>query len=175
MNRLVLALLLCSAGASQAAPPAYKIGKTVSLGLPDRWDDLLFDAASDHVLIAHGTHTDVVDGKSGAVLGRLEGLQGAHGEAVARSGTIFADSGKTGTLTAFDSVTMKMLRTVQVSVGADAVIQEPAHDLVVVLDGKAESATLVDAAGKHDPVVVPLGGAPEYKPDSVKLLFLDPA
>ena len=74
--------------------------KTIPLGAPDRWDYVSFDAASNRVFVAASPTTRTSSMRTpGAVLGKLAGLNGAHGQAVAADGTIWADSGKTAQLT----------------------------------------------------------------------------
>ena len=145
----------------RAATPAYRVTRTVSLGMPDRWDYVTFDAASRRVLIAHGNHTDVVDAVSGRVLGKLDGLHGAHGQ-IAVGGRIFADSGETAAITIFDTHAMRAIRSGPAGADADGVIYEPKHRLVVVLDGDAGAATLIDSATGTVRATVALGGSPEF-------------
>ena len=65
---------------AQAADPVYHVTKTVALGAPDRWDYVVFDAGSGRAYVAHGDKITVVDGKSGAILGQIEGMPGGtHG------------------------------------------------------------------------------------------------
>ncbi len=163
MKHTVLAASLALlASSALAAPPPYTISKAVALGAPDKWDYVVFDGATGRVLVAHATQIDVVDGTTGAVLGKLPGIKGAHGIAVAASGTIFADSGQTGTLTGFDGKTLAAGATVPAGGDADGMIYEPTHNLVAVMDGDPGTATLLDAAGKAPSVTVKLGGSPEF-------------
>jgi DNA-binding beta-propeller fold protein YncE len=156
-------LLAISAGAAWAAPPSYRVTRRVALGAPQGWDYLTFDPATGHVLVAHATQTDIVDQRSGRIVGRLAGLRGAHGQVVyPATGEIFADSGQTGTVTVFDPRTLAAVKTLPAGKDADGVVYEPAHHLVVVLDGDGDSATLIDAASKRVTATVKLGGDPEF-------------
>jgi DNA-binding beta-propeller fold protein YncE len=148
--------------AAQAATPPYTITKSIPLGAPDRWDYLSFDAASNRVMVAHADHTDIVDATTGAILGRLEGLKGAHGQTVAADHRIYADSGKSREITGFDAQTFQRLKTLAAGEDADAVIYEPTHQIVVVLNRYGQSATLVDTVADAIKSTVPLGGAPEF-------------
>src|ERR1700681_421376 len=62
-----------------AGPVTYRAVNTVFLGSPEEWDYVYFDAAAKRVFVAHGTEITVVDGDSGALLGRVQGISGAHG------------------------------------------------------------------------------------------------
>ncbi len=153
--------LACAAVPAYAAALSYTTTRTVPLGSPDRWDYVVYDPASKRVLVSHADHTDIVDADDGRILGRLDGLHGAHGQAVA-GGVIFADSGKTAQLTAFDARSFKPGRTIPAGIDADAVIADPADGVIAVMDGDGQTATLVDSATQSVKATVPLGGAPEF-------------
>ena len=84
--------------------PLYTVTKTVALGAPDRWDFVVFDPASHKVFVAYGDRVTVVDGRTGAILGNVEGLQGgAHGIAIVPgTGRGYTDDGRAGTAASFD-------------------------------------------------------------------------
>src|SRR6185503_13889475 len=133
----VLAGLLLSAAAPVAAQPAYHLTKTVPLGAPDRWDYVVFDAASRRVYVAHGDRVSVVDGRDGKVLGEVSGIPGGtHGIAVA-AGQGFTDDGKAGEVVAFDLKTLKTTKHIPAADDADGVIAEPVTGHVFVIDGDA--------------------------------------
>ncbi len=163
MRRLTpLAALLLASTAAQAAAPGYTLSRTVALGAPDRWDYVSYDAKTNRVFVAHSDHTDVVDATSGTVQGKLAGLAGAHGQAVASDGTIWADSGKTGQLTPFNSKTFAAGTPLPAGAGADAVVGDPAGTIIATMDGDGKTATLVDAATRTVKSTVALGGEPEF-------------
>ena len=175
MTRRPILLAAClSLAAPAPATASYAVSQTIPLGLPDRWDYVTFDPGSKHVLVAHGDHTDIVDVAGGRVLGKLEGLQGAHGQIVAPSGLIYADSGKTAELTAFDPASLNPIKTLAAGPDADGVVLEPVHNLVAVMDGDGEAVTLIDLATRSVRVTVPLGGSPEFAvADGTGLLYVN--
>jgi DNA-binding beta-propeller fold protein YncE len=163
MNLKAILLAACCSAATQAiAAPAYTITRSIPLGGPDKWDYVSYDAATKRVMVAHFDHTDIIDEASGKVVGKLAGLHGAHGQAVAADGTIYADSGKTKDITAFDPKSFKPGKTLPAALDADGVIYEPKNNFVVVLNGDAEMATLIDATKQKVKANVKLGGAPEF-------------
>ncbi len=144
-----------------AATPAYTLEATIPLGPPDRWDYVTYDAASHRVLIAHGTETTVVDANSHTVVGRLSPLDGAHGQVATPDGHVFADSGKSGTVTVFDGASFKPLRTVPAGQDADGMVYDAASQRVSVMNGDPGTATLLDPTTKTPATTVALGGSPE--------------
>jgi YVTN family beta-propeller protein len=158
--RLAL-LLLCAVGGSVCAAdekPLYTITKTVAIGAPDRWDLLTFDAASHRVYIAHGDRVTVVDGRSGELVGNVEGYAGGtHGVAIVpESGTGYTDDGKAGTAGSFNLKTLKSRSTIKADEDADAIVFDPASGHVFVIDGDPGKITVIDT--KTDTVITTLDG-----------------
>ncbi len=147
---------------SSFAAPSYVVSRTVPLGAPDKWDYVTYDAATRRVLVSHGDHTDVVGATDGRILGKLEGLHGAHGQATDAAGLIYADSGKTAQLTEFDPTTFRPIHVFPAGIDADAVVAEPVNKLIAVMDGDGRTATLVDSVAQTVKSTVPLGGSPEF-------------
>ena len=104
--------------------PLYSVTKTVVLGAPDHWDFVVFDPASHKVFVAHGDRVTVVDGRTGTILGNVEGLPGGtHGIAIvpgAERG--YTDDGRAGTAASFDLDTLKLITTIKADADADAVV-----------------------------------------------------
>jgi YVTN family beta-propeller protein len=157
------------------AEPHYHVVHTVALGAPDRWDYVLFDPASRRVFAAHADHTEIVDGDSGAILGRVGPLDGAHGQAVAPElGRGFADSGRSGSVTIFDLRSLKSLATVKAGPDADALVYDPASRRVFVMNGDSGLITVIDAAAERPIATIDAGGALEFAaPDGRGALFVN--
>jgi DNA-binding beta-propeller fold protein YncE len=100
---------------AQPEQPKYHISKVVPLGLPDRWDYVVFDPESHRVYIAHGDGVTVVDGLGGAIIGTVEGMPGGtHGVAISHAtGKGYTDDGKTGVAVAFDLQTLKAVKRIK--------------------------------------------------------------
>lgn len=159
-SRLAL-LLLCAAGSSVCAAgekPLYTITRTVAIGAPDRWDLLTFDAASRRVYIAHGDRVTVVDGRSGELIGNVEGYAGGtHGVAIVPgSGRGYTDDGQAGTAGSFDLRTLKALNTIKADDDADAIVFDPASRHVFVIDGNPGKITVVEP--RTDAVIATIDG-----------------
>lgn len=146
--RLSLLLLLCTAGVAEAQPPKplYTATKTVPIGAPDRWDLLAFDPGSHRVYIAHGDRVTVVDGQSGAPIGRVESYPGGtHGVAIVPAlGRGYTDDGHAGTANSFDLETLKPLKSIPAESDADALIFDRASGHVLVIDSDPGKITVID-------------------------------
>lgn len=164
MNRkfVAAAIILSALAPAAAAAPSYTITKEVPIGAPDKFDFLHFDPSMKRVYISHGTEVTVVDGQSGALVGRIPGLDTSHGiVTVPELGKGFADSGNTKTVIVFDLKTLKPLATVAAGEDADAILYDPKTRRVFVMDADGAAFTAIDAVASKTLSTVPLGGKPE--------------
>ena len=158
--------ILLSAVAAQATDtaPAYHVAKTVVLGAPDRWDYVVFDPGSGRVYVSHGDRVTVVDGKSGAILGQIEGMPGGtHGIGIsATNGKGYTDDGKAGQAVAFDLKTFKTGARIAAKDDADGIAFDPISGHIFVVNGDSAALTVIDP--KTDAVIATIatGGGMEY-------------
>jgi len=165
---IVSHLLSCSVvllfvGVLPTQAQAYHVAKSVTLGGEGGWDFVAFDATGHRLFIAHQTQVLVVDADSGAVLGEIPGLNGAHGIALAyEAGHGFASSGGDSTVTMFDLKTLKVLGKTTVAEDDDAILYDPASHHVFTFNGEAQSSTVLDPASGQTIGTIALGGKPEF-------------
>jgi DNA-binding beta-propeller fold protein YncE len=159
MHKFVCALALLVAVDAHAA--GYQVTKTVTLGGPDTWDYLAFDAASGRVVAAHGDRIAVVDGKDGTIVGQVEGVTAnARGVAIA-GGRVYTDDAKADTVGWFDLRTLAPGK-VQKTVGdPDAMTADPKSGHVYVIGSDSGRVAVLDPA--KDAIVgeVEVGGTLE--------------
>jgi len=150
--------LTLSMSAANAEAPSYTISKSVPLGAPDRWDYLTFDAPGGRLYISHGDRVTVVDGKTGAILGQVEGLPGGtHGIAIAHDvGRGYTDDGQAGIVASFDLGTLAIVHRIKVEPNADGMLFDPASGHVFVIEGDSAKVTAIDP--KTDTVVATIDG-----------------
>jgi DNA-binding beta-propeller fold protein YncE len=144
--------------ANAQSEPKYAISKTIPLGPPDRWDYLTFDAPSERLYISHGDRVTVVDGKSGTILGVVEGFPGGtHGIAIAAdAGRGYTDDGNAGIAVSFDPKTFKIIDRIDAAPGADGMLFDPSSGHVFVIDGDSARITAINP--KTDTVVANIDG-----------------
>lgn len=137
---------------------SYHITKSIALGAPDRWDYLTFDPASGRVYVSHGDRVTVVDGKSGRILGEVEGLAGGtHGIAVVTAlNRGYTDDGRAGIAASFDLQNFSIVHRINAAPDADGVLFDPASGHVFVVDGDSAKVTVIDP--KTDQVVTNIDG-----------------
>ena len=159
---VVMAALLAPAAAATAAspaePPNYHVSKVVPLGLPDRWDYVVFDPESRRIYVAHGDRITIVDGRSGVLIGTVEGMPGGtHGVAVSRAtGKGYTDDGKAGMVVEFDLTTLKVIKQIKAESDADGIVFDPSSGHIFVIDGDSGKLTVIDP--KTDAIVATIEG-----------------
>jgi YVTN family beta-propeller protein len=166
--RFILAICLlsilavpCPAADAQASA-SYKVAKVIRLGAPDRWDYVVRDSATGRLYVAHGDRVTVVDVKTGALIGSVEGMPGGtHGIAFA-AGKGYTDDGKAGLAVVFDLKTLKPLRSVKAEPDADGIVFDPASGHIFVIDGDSGKLTVIDPADDQVVATIDAGGGLEF-------------
>jgi YVTN family beta-propeller protein len=150
--------------ALHAEHPDYHISKSVPLGLPDRWDYVVFDPDSQRVYVAHGDRVTVVNGQSGAVIGAVEGMPGGtHGIAISHAtGKGYTDDGKAGVAVAFDLQTLKVVKQIKAESDADGAVFDPPSGHIFVIDGDSGKLTVIDPNTDAVVATVDGGGGLEF-------------
>jgi DNA-binding beta-propeller fold protein YncE len=152
----------------------YAVTKSIALGSPDRWDYLAYDAGSHRVYAAHGTSIDVLDGGSGALIGKVD-VPGANGVAVVpKIGKGYAGSRTNKSVIVFDLAKLTVLKSVPVGDDTDAVIYDPASKRVFVMEGDPHKAVVVDTTSDTVSGEIELAGQPEFAAvDAAGALFIN--
>ena len=160
--------------AGSALPPAasarsfstvhYRITRTVRLGVPDRWDYVVYDAPSHRVYVAHGDRVTVVDGRNGRILGQVKTLPGGtHGIAISHAaGLGYTVDGDAGMAAAFNLKTLKIVKRLKANSDADAVTIDPTSGHVFVVDGDPGTLTVIDPQSDRVVATVRIGSKLEY-------------
>jgi YVTN family beta-propeller protein len=145
-GRLAFALAVLAAAFPALAAPAYTLTKSTPLGLPDRWDYVVFDAPTGRVYIAHGDRLAVVDARSGERVGEVTGIPGGtHGMGIsAATGQGFTDDGQKGVAVVFDLKTLKITKQIPAEPDADAIAVDPLTSHIFVVDGDSAELTVID-------------------------------
>src|SRR5258705_4118130 len=153
-----------------AGPPAvhYHLLKKVPLGATagggrEYFDYVTLDSKARRVYASHGTEVKVADADSGAVIGTISGLKQCHGIALVEElGKGFISDGGAAKTIIFDMATLKVTGEVKGEEDADSIIYDPASKHVLVFNGEAKSATVIDPANGTVVKSLPLGGGPEF-------------
>jgi len=168
MIALALPMLLLAGALPILAQPKWEVKKTVHIGGEGGWDYVTIDRETHRVFVTRSTHTMVIDGASGKVLGDIPGQIRSHGVALvpALNRGFITDGGGSGAILVFDMKSYAVLGKLRTMPDSDGIIYDPATDLVLAVSGDGNALmTLkpdVDPVnGKIDPPI-DLGGSSEF-------------
>ena len=138
-------LILSVAAFSLQSSAQYQITHTYNLGGDGGWDYIVPDSPNHRLFIGRQDRVMVVDENTGAVVGNVTGIKGAHGTAIAGStGHGFATSGQDASVVMFDLTSFKALGRIAAAEDADAIIYDDASKRVFTFNGDAHSSTVID-------------------------------
>ncbi len=164
MKQILFATFLAATSASVAENPAAPVKvKEVALPGEGSWDYVTVDSKAGRVYVAHSTQIDVLDASTNAKVGEVDGIQGAHGTAIApdlKRG--FSTSGKNDKLVVFDLETLKTTKEVATGVGPDAVLFVSSVGEVWTMNHKGGTITCVDAKSLEVTHTIEVGGQLEF-------------
>src|SRR5437899_3427852 len=163
MRNIALILTLAALSLLAQSSSSYRVTHTYTLGGDGSWDYIVPDPPNHRLFIARQNRVMVVDEDNGTLVGEVNGIQGAHGTAIApATGHGFATSGNDQSVVMFDLKTFKALGRITAAEDADAILFDSASNRVFTLNGDAHSSTVIEPQAGRLITNIPLGGKPEY-------------
>jgi YVTN family beta-propeller protein len=95
-------------------------------------------------------------------VGRIGGLDGAHGVAIVPGGLGYVASGKAGTVVAFDLAKLRAVKTIAAGPGPDALAYDPSSRHLFVMNGEAGKITVIDPQSNDAVASIATGGELEF-------------
>jgi len=166
----------CPAADQAPGPSGYRLAATWKPGGEGRWDYLAVDSAAGRLYIARENRIQVLDTSTGALVGEVPGLNGAHGVALVTGlNRGFATSGRDGKVIVFDLGTlMPAADPIPAGSKPDAITYDPKTNRVFAMNGESHDITVIDPAAAKVIGDIPLPGAPEFAvPDGAGRLFVN--
>jgi YVTN family beta-propeller protein len=138
----LLGLLL----ATMAAAAAYRASKRIPIPGDTGWDYITADTEARRLYVPHGIEVVVLDLDSGAIVGKIAGLEAVHGVAVAPEfGRGFVDTTDPGSVTIFDLKTLAVIDKVTVGGDPNGIIYDPKLKRIFTADRGSKRLTAMDA------------------------------
>jgi len=160
---VVLSGILVALLAASAVAADYHLINTYKLGGEGGWDYLTIDSSSRRLYISRATHVMVIDVDTGKSVGDIPDTPGVHGIALAPElGRGFVSNGREGTVTIFDTQSLKLISKVKAGENPDAILYDPASKRVFAFNGRSHDATAIDAATGTVAGTIKLEGKPEF-------------
>ncbi len=152
-----------SASRPAAAQQPYHVIDQWKLGGEGGWDYLLADSAAHRLYLTRGARVDVVDTRTGKLVGSIGGLHGTHGIALDTDGKLgYISDGGGNAVVFFDRATLATVATIPAGTNPDGIVFEPATRTVWAFNGRSKDATVIDAATRKVVATIPLPGKPEF-------------
>lgn len=165
---------LISVGASAGD---FQVLRQYKLGGEGGWDYLSYEPQSNRLFISRGQHVQVVDPKTGAIVGDIADTPGVHGIALAPElDQGFTSNGRENAVTVFTVSSLKTIGKIKTPAGEnpDFIAYDEGSGQVVVFNGRSHNASVIDARRELLTATIALAGKPEAAvADGRGLMFVD--
>ncbi|MDP4238395.1 MAG: YncE family protein [Bacteroidota bacterium] len=157
-------LTVCSVYSGAVSTGSYKVVHKISVEGNEKWDYLFSDDQAGRLYVSHGSQVQVIDEVSREAVGKITGLKGVHGIAIAPGWNKgFISSGKDSSVTIFDTNTLEVIKRVVVTgISPDAILFDAFSQKVFVCNGHSNNMTVIDAATNEIVSTIALTGNPEF-------------
>ncbi len=141
----------------------YKLAAQFKLGGSGRWDLLEVDSTHQHLFLSRGDRIDVVDTGKGQLIANIQGIDGAHGIAIAPVlSRGFATVGASDSVAEFNLVKLKRERDFKVSGRApDAILFDAHSGRLFVFNAHSNNASVLDPVSGKELATIKFNGNPE--------------
>jgi hypothetical protein len=149
------------------AQTQWKVANTFQIGGEGSWDYVTVDSQTHRLYVTRSTHTQIIDGESGKVLGDVPGQQRSHGVAIVPklNRGFITDGGGSGSIVVFDLNSYALLGVIPTVPDSDGIIYDAKLEKVLAVSGDGGvlmtfSPDIDPKSGKADQIA--LGGKPEF-------------
>jgi DNA-binding beta-propeller fold protein YncE len=159
----LLALLACTA-THNASTSNYKIINRIRLDGDGFWDYLAVEASTERLFVSHGTMVQVLDLKTGKLIGTIPDTKGVHGIAFApdfEKG--FISCGRDTSVIVFNLSTLAVTGKISMTgENPDAILYDPFTKRVFSFNHSGKNVTAIDAATNKIVGTIALDGEVEF-------------
>lgn len=147
-----------------STPNNYEIVSRYPVTGVEGWDYIAIDSKRDHLFISRADHVQVIDAKSGKLLGSIADTAGVHGIAFAQDLHLgFTSNGHSDTVTVFDLDSLKTIDTIKTTGAApDAILYHAASKRLYSFNGHGANVTVIDAVTRKVIDTIAVAGRPEF-------------
>ena len=165
--RSIVALVVLLAGSVQLHSQEnniYSADKKISIPGNGGYDYIFADQQNRRLYVSHGTEVNVIDLNTETLIGTIGGMQGNHGIAIAPEvDRGFVSDGRTNSVLAFDTKTLKPIKTIALSgKKPDAIIYDPFSKFIFAFNGSSNNTSVIDVNSLQEIKTIDLGGGPEF-------------
>ena len=158
-----LAVAATCLGTCAIAQQPYRVVDHWKVGGTGGWDYLLADPSAHLLYLTHATRVEVVDTKTGKVVGAIAGLKGTHGVALDPGGKLgYISDGGANAVVIFDRQTFATVASVPAGTNPDGIAYEPVTKTVWAFNGRSKNVTVIDTGSRTVVATIALPGKPEF-------------
>ncbi|MEH6405874.1 MAG: YncE family protein [Leeuwenhoekiella sp.] len=166
-NMIVLGYILFATNFfcfGQNAQAEYKIVNNFHVDGDGGWDYLISDDSTGRLFISHSTKIQVINSKTGKLLGTIEDTRGVHGITLdTEANRAFISCGGDSSVMVIDLTTLKLIAKIKVTgENPDAILYDKFSEKVFVYNGLSSNATVIDAKTNLVLATIALAGKPEF-------------
>ncbi len=156
-------ILLIACALSISAQSNYKIDRKISLPGNGFWDYIAVDEINGRIYQSHNSMAQVVDIKTGQLIGTIPDTKGVHGIALAHDlNKGFTSNGRDSSVTVFNMKTLEVLAKIRVTgQNPDAILYDAFSKRVFTGNGRSRNFTVIDAVNNSVAGTIRLSGKPE--------------
>ena len=163
----VLSIVLfsvCLVYSKSTAKSGYKVIDKISLEGDGGWDYLFSDDQANRLYVSHANQVQIIDEIKKEIIGKITGLKGVHGIAIAPAlNKGFISCGKDSSVTVFDTKTFAVLQRVMVTgTNPDAILFDAFSQKVFVFNARSNNVTVLDAVSNKILASTALSSNPEF-------------
>lgn len=163
LSRTLALILPLFAFSTASFGQGYKITGSIPIGGTGGWDYLTADSQNRRLYVSHGPAVEVLDLDTQKAVGKISGLKGVHGIAVADDlGMGFISDGRANQIVSFDLKTMAVKDKINSGKNPDGILYDPYTKRVFSFNGGSGDATAVDAKTGKVLGTIALGSKPEF-------------
>ena len=128
------------------AAAAYHVIKRLPIAGDSGWDYITGDSVARRLYVPHSSEVVVLDLDSDKIVGKITGMQDAHGVAIAREfGRGFVSASDPGSITVFDLKTLAVIDKIRVGDDPNGIIYDPKTKRVFSADRGSQRLSATDA------------------------------
>jgi DNA-binding beta-propeller fold protein YncE len=162
-TRLAALILLIGATVPTALSQGYKTSGTIQIGGTGGWDYLTADSQNRKLYVSHGSEVVVVDLDSEKITGRVTGMAGIHGIAIADDlNRGFISDGRNNEVVVFDLNDLSVKGKIKAGTNPDGIVFDTPSKRVFAFNGRSHDATVIDATPATAAGTIKLDGKPEF-------------
>lgn len=125
----------------------YKVVGHYPIGGTGGFDYVSIDSSARRLYVSHGTQVEVLDADTGKVVGIIPDTPGVHGAAIAAAFKHgFTSNGRENKVSMFDSMTLAVIKKVDVGKGPDGIYYDERTKRVFTNNHGTHDITALDAA-----------------------------